>query len=618
VIGPMSAMQISSLAVTNRPLWINVQEGYLEKITFNAKVHFWPVNAKSIALFLIEFEGTPEQEKLTEVGITSSAVGAYVYLNSPELSGDLQQTIVLPPTKVKRIGIQLWNTQEPLLLVNLAIVAFGATVSSEYSLSSDAVVNGFNEFKAEIRPELLALSLMAQENSCNAHCHAICRNWYETMDDVARRHGTDDAGRVNGVLSLEDGTTIPVSLFNGTPAMLRIPESHPNYLEKIGDKARNMIRKAQRQGYVYKKVDPNDHLDEVLAIRISDPERQGKPIPEYYKVRPTQMIDAPFSNGCERHGEDFFGVFKDGRLVAYTTIFFYGELGQVNHILGHVDHLQEGVMNLLVSEMVKEIILTRPWVRAINYLYPHASKANSGIGLFKRSIGFLPERILVSNRTADLSQYNVHPIADTSALVPQITSEKKAVRASTTKAAKVAAAEAEFVPQGKVRNREKAIELALRHLNTNHQQQEVVRCASPSRLAERELDQSSAYTVVFDDIRFEQFTDFLSSGLKNLRKTVPKESFLLLDFKRKPDIKHVIKTTGIAGLIPRFFHTEGRRVNQGLLDYLSKRFKSLDLSMGDIKTGFKGSDYVVAGMIDIEGQSLYRNFDSLLILRKIR
>jgi len=611
-------MQIRSLAVTHRPLWFNFQDGNLESVTFNANVQFWPQDRKGIALFLLEFEENLPEQQLAEYGITWSAVGAYVYLQSPQVNGDFQQTILLPPSKVKRIGIRLWNAQEPLVLDKLCVTACGATATSEYGVSDGAMFNELDEFKAQPRPHLLPLSLLAQSDSCNAHCHAICRNWYDTMDDVARRYGTEDAGRINGVFTLDDGGTVPVTLFNGTPAMLRIPQTQANYLDRIGDKARNMVRKAQRQGYAYRKVDPNDYLDDVLEIRTSDPVRQGKPIPDYYKVRPTQMIDEPFCNGCDIHGEDFYGIFKDGKLVAYTTIFFYGELGQVNHILGHVDHLQEGVMNLLVSEMVREIIEHRPWVRAINYLYPHASKTNTGIGLFKRSIGFLPERVLVTHTAQDLNKYFAGPEESAEVKKSEPPSEKKAIRASTSKAVKVAATESEFIQPGKAKDRAQAIELALRRLHELRPASKLVRCTAPSVLTSEEFEGSSVYTVVFDGIPFKGLQDFLASGLKGYRNIVPKESFLLFDFKRAPDQNYVVKNSGFANLISRILRTEDRRINQELMNYLSKRFKSINLSVDDIRTGFKGSDYVLAGVVDFESQNLQRDFDSLLILRKIR
>jgi hypothetical protein len=409
-----------------------------------------------------------------------------------------------------------------------------------------------------------------------------------------------------------------VTAYRGTPAMLRIPESHASYLEKIGDKARNMIRKAQRQGYAYQKVDPDAYLDDVLAVRTSDPERQGKPIPDYYKIRPVQMIDEPFRNGCRLHGEDFFGVFKDGRLVAYTTIFFYGELGQVNHILGHAEHLQEGVMNLLVSEMVREVIEHRSWVRAINYLYPHVSKTNTGIGLFKRSIGFLPERVLVTHAGPDLKSCFSSPDDDPAPKPSEPPSEKKALRASTSKAVKAATSTDDFIHPEPARNRMQAVDLALNALNANNPSLKLLRYKGNEGPAEADFDASAAHALVFDEIAFRDFQGFLSAGLKGFRKIIPKGSFLLLDFKRVPDRKHVIGSAGLAKLIPRALQPKGKRINQELIDYLSKRFKSLELSIDDVKTGFKGSDYVVAGVIDYGNKGKYHSFDSLLILRKIR
>jgi hypothetical protein len=59
-------------------------------------------------------------------------------------------------------------------------------------------------------------------------------------------------------------------------------------------------------------------------------------------------------------------------------------------------------------------------------------------------------------------------------------------------------------------------------------------------------------------------------------------------------------------------------MNEELLGYYSKRFKSLALSIDDARVGFKGSDYVVVGILDYEDKAAFNEFDSLLILRKIR
>jgi hypothetical protein len=164
---------------------MNVHNGHLEKIEFSAKVHFWPGSEKGVALFLIEFDEAPTETLLAGHGITTSALGSYVYLKPPAQSGEFQQTISFPQAKVKRIGIRLWNSPTPILLEDVAVTASGAEVHSEYAVSNDVLLNDFEDFKQAARPNMLPLNLMAHGADCNAHCHAICQNWYETMDDVA-------------------------------------------------------------------------------------------------------------------------------------------------------------------------------------------------------------------------------------------------------------------------------------------------------------------------------------------------------------------------------------------------------------------------------------------------
>jgi hypothetical protein len=525
-------MQIRSLALTKRPIWIDVKHGSLERIEFRASVKFLPEGINNAALFLIEYKELPEQHLLNECGITCSAIGAYVYLSAPDRSGKLVQTISLPKGNIKRIGIRTWNWADPIVLEDITFVAHGAEVFSRYEVASDILMNDFAEFQEQARPVMLGLNLMSSHAACNAYCHAIRRNWYETMDNIAERYTGSDVGRINCSFKVEDGSLLPVTVYNGTPAMLRIPANHSRYLEKIGDKARNMIRKAQRQGYEYKKVEPDDYLDDVLAIRISDPERQGRQIPEYYRQRPERIIDEPFRHGCGVHGEEFYGLFKDGKLCAYTTIFFYGELGQVNHILGHTDHLREGIMNLLVSEMVREIIEHKPWVRAINYLYPHNSKSNSGLGLFKRSIGFLPERVVVTEGEreiaslfSDLQEIASFPLAEP-------VSEKKVLRASASRAVKAVAA-LEYALPKKADGRMRALDLAMQALVTNHAALKTLRVKGVSAPMAESFEATSTYAIVFENIPFESFQEFLSINLKGFRKSIPKESFFLLDLNRK-------------------------------------------------------------------------------------
>lgn len=607
-------MKIKSLAITKNPVWFEVPGGLLEKFEFSAKTRFWPVNGNSAALFLFEFAAPLDAEALHQHRITLSGIGYYAYLAVDALSGTLQQTISVPNGKIKRVGIRLWNCNTPVLLEDIAVQTHGGSLHSEFIFSDGICGKDLPRF-AHIaqHSDALALNIASDTHACTPNCHAIGQYWFKTMDDVQRRHPKDDAGRTNCLLEIGDDIQVPVSVLHAKPAMLRIPSTLDGYLDKIGDKSRNMIRKAQKLGYSYKRVDPEQYLDDIWAIRTSDPVRQGKPIPEYFKVRPTQIFNEQFKNGCERHGEQFYGVFLGDKLIAYSTIYFYGQLGQVNHILGHKDHLKEGVMNLLVSELVGDIITHRSWVRAINYLYPDVASTGGGVGMFKKSIGFYPETVLVTQSGHDLGAYFA-PRAIEDAVAEPV---KKSAKAGTSKLLRESAESEHFIQADKMTDRTRALDFALARLRelvpalqtlSHH----VLQADVP------QADADSPCAVVVEQMTFSGYQHFLSTGLKSYRESLPKNTFLVFDFKRAPNLSHVGESTGLRRLLPQFLQSPGRKINEDLIAYLSKRFKSATLSLEHIKNGFKGSDYVVAGLLDYRHGGAYDHFDSLLILKKIR
>lgn len=150
--------------------------------------------------------------------------------------------------------------------------------------------------------------------------------------------------------------------------------------------ARKASRKARRLGYYYKAVDPQLHLDDIFAIRSSARERQGRPMPAYYFEPVSRVLD--LDGYCDRHSSAFYGIFKDKTLVAYSTVLFFGELAQLDNILGHKAHLADGIMDLLIEEASLAIAETRPWVRGLNYLY---ATGWTGLSQFKANTGFLPQ-----------------------------------------------------------------------------------------------------------------------------------------------------------------------------------------------------------------------------------
>lgn len=607
-------MKIKTLAITTTPLWLEVPEAKLDIFTISADVRFWPEDNPSAAMIVVELVKEANAEELLECGLTLASFGPYAYLAVDPATKRLQQTLHFPYGMVKRLSLRLWNSRTPVVLENIEITTIGGRVATEFE---------FTERLAGVElPKLshvtkgsgaLALNIAADTLECTAQCHAISQHWHHTMDEVQRRYPKEDSGRSNCLLDIGEQKQVAVSILHAQPAMLRIPATLDEYLAKIGDKSRNMIRKAQRMGYAYQEVDPDQYLDDVLAIRLSDPIRQGKAIPEYFKVRPTTIYDRHYQDGCQRHGERFYGIFLEGKLIAYSTLYCYGELAQINHLLGHKDHLSEGVMNLLFSEMVGSIIANQPWIRAINYLYMGAVHADKGLGLFKRSMGFSPETVLTTHSRQDLAAY-FSPVVIPE---PETAPLKKSAKAGTSRLIKEADTESLILSEP-LRDRASALTFGLDALRAKEPTLKTV-MLDATRVALTHEAPDAGHAVIVDKLLFTNYLGFMSAGLKQCRGIIPKNAYLLLDFKSRPNLSHIPgKPTLLQRLLPSMFSDTGAQLNADLIAYLEKRFKTASLTLEHIRNGFKGSDYVVAGLLEHNQGQAYDQFDSVLILKKIR
>jgi hypothetical protein len=146
---------------------------------------------------------------------------------------------------------------------------------------------------------------------------------------------------------------------------------------------RHKVRRATRLGYTFAPFDVNDHLDDIYAINTSMRERQGRAMDEEYTRRPDRRAAEELS--CDRHREDWLGVFHDGTLYAYMNALQLGEMMYFSIILGHGDRLYDGIMHMLVYEAVKH---NRTHYRADYAVYYLQDSGTEGLQLFKRKIGF--------------------------------------------------------------------------------------------------------------------------------------------------------------------------------------------------------------------------------------
>ena len=385
---------VESLVLTSEVVWFDAGSK-LTNIFIQACVGNYPSGKRGAALVVFDFDTEPDTAALDRAGISKSDFGYYRYLDSSVRDEMLDFAIDIDGLSCRRFGLRTWNWAYPIFINNLTSNRKPSTVrliAQSYTVRSLETWRENDDGLPLVHGNLLSI---CEACVADAGCANHNKRWHSNMADAEK------ANRYYGVedhLFDVDGRQLFARTYTGNPSFLVIPKSHADYLKFIGDSSRNMIRKARRLGYEYRAVNPDDYPDDILEIRTSTEIRQGKKIPEYFYQRPQSIL---LKHTCPRHREIFFGAFFEGRIRAYITIFCYGEVLQINHILGHHDHLSSGVMNLLMSEAVRVIIETMPWARGINYLYQ--GNAGAGLNVFKTGLGFRRSRVMVYDVDPDLN-----------------------------------------------------------------------------------------------------------------------------------------------------------------------------------------------------------------------
>lgn len=159
-------------------------------------------------------------------------------------------------------------------------------------------------------------------------------------------------------------------------AIIKIPNTIKDYESKIGVKSRNMIKKATKNNFIYKKFQWNEHLDDIFEINTSTSKRQGRDMDTSYKNYPKKV---------DISDNIYIGIFNDEKLVAYIELYVYEDFGMINRILGHYAYLKFGIMNLALYGLVAECISSEN-IKYINYL-TMANKDNP-LSSFKKRVGF--------------------------------------------------------------------------------------------------------------------------------------------------------------------------------------------------------------------------------------
>jgi hypothetical protein len=169
-------------------------------------------------------------------------------------------------------------------------------------------------------------------------------------------------------------------------AMINLQGSYADYQRsKFRTLAKRKLKAAKQRKYSYAKIEAVSAIDQIMEINASRPERGGRPmLPLYLNRSKFELIVREIGNAhvvrC-----------PDGKIVAYALVPNIGDLWTFDYVLGHGDHLNSGIMYLLMAEVIEEKfeLAKTPgnpkWV-----MYDTLLGANAGLRQFKAVMGFSP------------------------------------------------------------------------------------------------------------------------------------------------------------------------------------------------------------------------------------
>ncbi len=172
--------------------------------------------------------------------------------------------------------------------------------------------------------------------------------------------------------------------------LCHLPDTFEKYLQMIEPAARRNYKKAIRMGCAFRRIQFNEHLEEIKAIQQSTDVRQGRRMPDSYIAGTIAPCTDPPSRTAI-HDYPYFGVFYHNRLSAYAACLVSGELGELEHILGHAQSLDVGIVPTLIIEIARYLIEQFPAVRY--YTYGTYFGATPTMQRFKKKFCFYPHHV---------------------------------------------------------------------------------------------------------------------------------------------------------------------------------------------------------------------------------
>jgi hypothetical protein len=169
-------------------------------------------------------------------------------------------------------------------------------------------------------------------------------------------------------------------------ALIDLHGSYADYQRsKFRPLAKRKLKAAKQRKYSYAKIDAVSAIDQIMEINASRPERGGKPMLPLYLNR------SKFELIVKEIGSAHVVRCPDGKVVAYALVPNIGDVWTFDYVLGHADHLNSGVMYLLLAHVIEEkfelakMAGNPKWI-----MYDTWLGANAGLRQFKAVVGFSP------------------------------------------------------------------------------------------------------------------------------------------------------------------------------------------------------------------------------------
>jgi hypothetical protein len=180
-----------------------------------------------------------------------------------------------------------------------------------------------------------------------------------------------------------------IGLLTHGVAICELPADVDAYFMMIDAAGRRNVKKANRNGYQFERIVFNSHLDDIGDIRRSATSRQGE-LPDAFLKKDVAPCDNPDSSS-PLHDYPYFGVLKDGHLVAYMGVLIAGELAIIEHIYGHAEFQRDGVVPKMIVDTAGYLMKHHSGVKY--YAYGSYYGASESLRRFKRKFKFLPYRV---------------------------------------------------------------------------------------------------------------------------------------------------------------------------------------------------------------------------------